>query len=170
VSYRPYHALKHTPEQPSYPQPLLLSEAAVYPGFLNRRIRWDSKVEQMEKLTPAHWKSAYELAAPSFDAALASYRQMLKNPLAGEAAIVLLRCRSVGRIGDLVVLEDAGGHRIGARDCAPGETNVANLVRAAGGLRDPAVLVRLYRQWVPLRIVAQPLAVITPELHLQLGL
>src|SRR5262249_18305303 len=134
ISYRPLKALQHTKEQPSYSQPITVSEAAVYPGFLNRRIRWEPGAEKTAPLKPTHLKTAFDVSAPSFKTVLDGYRQQLKHHLAPREAVVLLRCKMVGRIGERVVLEDAEGGRIEAADHERQEnySNVANLVRAAG--------------------------------------
>jgi hypothetical protein len=170
ITYRPFKGLERVPGQPSYSQPLLVSEAAVYPGFLTRRIRWDKGAEQPQPLQPAHLQAAYAAAAPSFEAPLAAFRQMLKNPLNPGSALAWLRCRTVGRVGDEIVLEAAQGNRLVARDRNGGQGTVTNLVRAAGMLLEPAVLVRLFLEPAPTRICAQPLAALTSTTHLRLGL
>ena len=45
ITYRPFKGMKQIAEQPSYLQPLQIAEAAVYPGFLNRRVRWEKGVD-----------------------------------------------------------------------------------------------------------------------------
>jgi len=170
ITYRPARKAAQIAEQPSYTQPLAVGEAAVYPGFLNRRIRWEKGAEQSRPLEPSHLRAAFDRAAPAIEPALAAFRQQLKNPLAPREATALLRCRAVGKVGEKVVLEDEKGARLEAVDLDPGDHNVANLVRAAGMLKGPAVLVRLHVVPVANAIVAQPLAALTPEHHLRLGL
>ena len=58
-----------------------------------------------------------------------------------------------------VVLEDTNESRIVAQNWLDGQYNVVNLVRAAGMLQEPAVLVCLMFQHHTNTIVAQPLAV-----------
>jgi hypothetical protein len=168
VTYRPFKGLDRIPGQPSYAQPLRLSEAAVYPGFLNRRVRWDKGAEQTEPLRPVHLQAAYALASPVFDGPLAAYRQQRKNPLAADEAVFLLRCQKVGRVGERVVLQDAKGARLEAESPAGSPGNAANLLRAAGMVREPAVLVR-FGAAAPARVVVRPLAVLTETVHLRLG-
>jgi hypothetical protein len=170
ITYRPFKGLNQVPGQPSYGQPLRVSEAAVYPGFLTRRIRWDKGAEQPQALKPAHLPAAYAAAAPTFEAPLAAFRQMLKNPLHPGSALALLRCRALGHVGEQVVLEDAQGGRIVTRDRDGSPGNTANLLRAAGMLVEPAVLVRLFVAPAPTRICAEPLAALTSKTHLRLGL
>jgi hypothetical protein len=171
ITYRPYKALKLVAEQPSYAQPFSVAEAAVYPGFLNRRVRWDRAGEKPQPLEPAHLQAAYRHAAPALEPVLAEFRKQLKHPLAPRDAVVLLRLRTVGRVGDRVVAEDAAGSRIEAVNRDRGDPHVANLVRAAGELRDaPALLARLFVQSSTGTITAQLLALLRPEKHLRLGL
>jgi hypothetical protein len=172
ISYRPFKGMKLIPEQPSYPQPLRVAEAVVYPGFLNRRIRWEKGTEQAEEQKPAHLKSAYAVAKPDFKSAIDAFKQQMKHPLAPREAVMLLRCERIGHVGDRVVMEDKGGARLVAVDRRTDYSNVANLVRAAGMLNKdhPAVLARLFLRPAENAIVAEPLAALTPQHHLRLGL
>jgi hypothetical protein len=170
ITYRPFKRLAHIPEQPSYAEALAIGEAAVYPGFVNRRIRWEKGSEQLLPRPPSPLQAAFVAAAPALDPALAAFRQQLKNPLAPREAVVLIRCARVGRIGDRVVLEDAKGTRLEAADLPGVAGNLANLVRAAGMIPQPAVLARLHVVPVANAIVAQPLAALSADVLLRLGL
>lgn len=172
IAYRPFKGMQHIAEQPSYLQPLVVTEAAVYPGFINRRVRWDKGTDRFEELKPEHLAKAYKAAKPNFKEALDAYRAQLKHPLAPREAVFLLRCQRIGKVGDKVVMEDSTGQRIEAVDRRKDYSNVANLVRAAGMLNDdhPAVLARLFILPLPNTIVALPLAALTPKHHLRLGL
>jgi hypothetical protein len=173
IAHRPYKGLNPAPEQPSYTGPVTVGEAAIYPGFLNRRVQWEKGAESVGRGSPETLEAAYNLAVPDIGAVLDAFRDQLRHPLAPRDAVVFLQTERVGRIGDrAVVLEDAAGNRLEAADRRKDYSNVANLVRAIGMLgRDkPAVLVRLFVQPVPNTIVALPLAVLTPKHHLRLGL
>lgn len=171
IAYRPFKGMQFIPEQPSYSQPLRVAEAAVYPGFLNRRIRWEKGAEQVEELKLAHWQMAYDVAKSDFKVILDAFRQQLKNPLAPRAAVVLVRCHRLGRIAGRVVVEDLSGMRLEAIDPGSGYSNVSNLVRAGGmiGVEQPALLLRLVVQGAANVIVGVPLAFVTPQCHLRLG-
>jgi hypothetical protein len=173
VAHRSYKGLNPVPEQPSYTTPLTISEAAIYPGFLNRRVRWDRGAETIGRPSPEALETAYNLAVPDIGAVVDAFKDQLRYPLAPRETVVLLQVERVGRIGDRhVVLEDAAGNRVEAADKRKDYSNAANLVRATGMLgRDkPAVLVRLFVQPMPNAIVAQPLAALTAKHHLRLGL
>jgi hypothetical protein len=171
ITYRPFKGLARIPEQPSYLQPIQVPEAMIYPGFLNRRIRWKAGTEKALPLEKKHLKAAHGHAAAELEPVLAEFRKQLKHPLAPREAVVLLRCQTIGRSGERVVIEDAKGGRIEAADRRKDYSNVANLVRAAGELRkQPALLARLHVLPLPNTIVCEPLALFTPEKHLRLGL
>jgi hypothetical protein len=127
-------------------------------------VRWEQSAEEPLHVTPGLLSAVCSLVT-DFDKPLAAFRQQLKHPLAPREAVFLVRCRAIGRVGDEVVLEDAAGKRLVAADRF--HPSVPNLVRAAGMLSQPAVLLRLFAQGN--RIVAQPLAALTVEHHLRLG-
>ena len=172
ITYRPFKGMNQIAEQASFPQPLKVAEAAVYPGFLNRRLRWDKGADQAEERTPAHLKMAFAMATADFNAALDAFKQQLKHPLSPRQAVMLLRYERIGQVGDKVVLEDAAGARFLAVDRRNDYSNVANLVRAAGmfGNDKAAVLARLFVQPLENAIVAEPLAALTTKHHLRLGI
>jgi hypothetical protein len=173
VSYRPYKGMNMIPEQPSYAEPMVVPEAVVYPGFLNRRVRWEKASEQVQKDGGTkHLAAAYAKARPDFKGALDAFRGQMKHPLAPRLAVMLLKCERLGTVGDTAVAEDAAGHRIPLADDREDYSNVANLVRAGGMLagEKPALLARLFLQVPEFRICATPLAVVTPKTHLRLGI
>jgi hypothetical protein len=170
IAYRPFKGMSQIPGQPSYQEVLTVPEAAVYPGFLNQRVRWEKAAEGTQPRQPAHLQAAFARAEPDFDKAFAAFRQQLKHPLAPREAVMLLKCQAVGRVGERVALEDAKGVRLEAADCRTDYSSVANLVRAAGMLPQPAALVRLFVRPVTNQLVGQPLAALTETHHLRLGL
>jgi len=170
VNYRPRRALDRTAELPSYTQPLHLPEAAIYPGFITRRIRWEAGTEERLPPNPDALKLAYSLAQADFARVLTDFRRQIKNPLAPREAVVLLRCQRIGTLDTRVVLVDAQDNRLEAADRRTGYSHVGNLRRAGGELRDqPALLARLFIRPRDGDIVAQPLALLSPSKHLRLG-
>lgn len=172
ITLRPFKAMQHIPEQPSYTQLLNVSEAAVYPGFLNRRVRWEKGAEKPAKVTPANLEQIYKLARTELKPVLDEFRQQLKHPLAPREAVALVRCAKVGRVGERVVLEDRAGTRIEVVDRQKEYSNVANLVRGAGMMTstEPAVLLKFFLQPATNTILAEPLAMLNTRDHLRLGL
>lgn len=170
VNYRPRKVLDRTPELPSYTGPIFLPEAAIYPGFLTRRVRWEAGTEERLPAHPDSFRLAHSLAQPDFARVLTDFRKQIKNPLAPREAVVLLRCQLIGTLGERVVVVDAQDNRLETADRRMGYSHVDNLRRAGGELRQqPALLARLFLRPHDSVIVAQPLALLSPEKHLRLG-
>lgn len=169
VTYRPYRGMKYIPEQPSYQEVLQISETVVYPGFINRRVRWEKDCEKNRIVQSADLARAYQHALPSLTEVLTTFRQQLKHPLAPREAMVLIRCQRVGQIGSRVVVEDVKGARLEMMDHRADYSNVANLVRAAGMIPVPALLVKLSVQPLTNVIVGEPHAALSEQVHLRLG-
>jgi hypothetical protein len=181
IQYTPRKAAKTNPRtQPSFMQPVAVTEAAVYPGFINRRVRWEPAAESVQPMDEKVLKAVYGKAVPLFETAINAFKQQLKNPLAPREAVFFLKCQMVAKIGERVVVEDAKGDRIECVDRRKDYSNVDNLRRAGGELRkQPALCARLFVQPSINRrdpdepfdkIVADPLALLQPEKHLRLGL
>ncbi len=197
LAMRPFKGMQYIAEQPSYDQVLTITEGAIYPGYINRRVRWDRPAESGTEVTKAHLKQVYDSALPEFKPAFDAFKQQMKHPLAPREAVFLVRVSKIGpRVGegvDQLVLEDSKGMRVEAtnrpRDDAPLDTrkrrggrrrkaagapepvNLACLQQSAGefGSKQPALLVRLYLLPVAARVVAEPLALLTSDRHLRLG-
>src|SRR5205823_2955112 len=98
IAYRPYRGMDKIPGQSSYAQPLRIGDTVLYPGSNGRRIRWEKAAEQTEPLEPVHLQTAYALARPEFESAVAAYRQSLKNMFDPSGNTFLLRCASIGLV------------------------------------------------------------------------
>ncbi len=173
IAYRPFKGLNQIPEQTSYQTPIAVAEAAICPGFINRLVRWESSAEKRIENPPADFLAkAQALAQTDFKAVLETYRDQLKNSLAPREAVFFLRAERLGKIGDRVVVQDAGGTRLEMKDRRKDYSNVGNLVRVAGMLskEKPAVLVRLYTQLLTNTVLGVPLAVVSPKHHVRLGI
>lgn len=173
IAYRPYKGVTPQPEQTSYSSPVSVTEAVVYPGFLNRRVAWEKSAEKIEKPSPEAIETAYNLAVGDFAAIVEAYRDQLKHPLAPRDGVFLLQPAVIGNIGDRhLVLEDESGARIEVADRRKDYSNVANLRRAVAMLGNdkPAVLVRLFIHPTSNAVLALPLAALTAKQHLRLGL
>ncbi|WP_020470206.1 hypothetical protein [Zavarzinella formosa] len=173
VSHRPFKGVNQIPQQPSYEAPVTVREAILHAGFINSRLEWDKTAEVIGGNVSDALATAYGLAKPLFSEVLEEFKQQLKTPLAPREAVVLLHPALIGKIGEkFTVLEDVDGSRIEAGDMRKDYSNVANLARGTAmlGKDQPAVLVRLFVRMTMNTIAAQPLALITPKVHLRLGL
>lgn len=171
VTYRPWRSLKFVPEQPSYSEVLRIKEAAIYPGFGTPRIRWEKNLEETEPVNSGILQTAYSLAAKSFESVVSDFRKGRKNPLANEESVGIywVQCAAIGLAGEYLVLEDSEGNRLRpVGEAGNLDANYMNLYRAGSMLHKPAVLIRI-DCFDSNGIYVEALAVLTPEVHLRLG-
>ncbi len=170
IAYRPFKGLTPTTEQPSYSLPILVPEAVLYPGSLNRRIRWEKNSEGTGVPTADAFEAAYAHAIPEFEPVIDEFRSQLRNPFAPTEAVLLMRCAKIGIADKTVVVEDESGGRLEMRDRRKDYSHLFNFKRAAAMMHSesPALLVRL--TLAGKQIVAYPLAMLTPRHHLRIGI
>ncbi len=167
--FRPLAALDKVGEKPSYERPLTIDEAGVYPGFVNRRVRWELKsYHERPTTTPDDFNRLHKVALPAVDVALAKYKEQIKNPLAPDEAVLLLRVADIQRTEDALVAIDEGGGKLVLKDSPITRYRSTNNLEMAVGaslendrLRHPAsLLVRLYLGLDDDAIYGQPLALV----------
>jgi hypothetical protein len=178
-TFRPSAAIDKMREQESYDKPLQISEAAIYPGFYNRRVRWDLAARRSRKIELSDFDKIHGGALASFDVAVAKLKEQLRNPLAPDDAVLLIRLKDVrkGKSG-LVAIDDKGA-KLALRDSPLARyRSVGNLEMAAGAalgadgtLKHPAsLLVRLYVGLSDESIYGQPLSIVIGTSHIRLGM
>ncbi len=170
---RPIPSPKEAALQASYREIVEPAEAAIYPGWMTRRIRWEPTAEKVRPIRIGELGGICDRVPRDFAPILEAFRQQCKDPLAPREATAILGCETIGKIGDRILLKDEKGKRVRVVDRAQGPCfpAVAALERAAGYLRyRPAVLVRLILSPGRNQIVAQPLAIFNPSIHLRLSL
>lgn len=177
-TYRPLGALDRMKEGESYEKPLLIAEAGVYPGFVNRRVRWELAARASRKVEPKDFDTLHRVALAGVDAAVAKLKEQLKNPLAPDEAVVLVRIADVRKTARGLVAIDEKGTRLVLQDSALARyRSLGNLEMAAGAqledgrLKGPAsLLVRLYVGLADEAIYGQPLALIVGNHHVRVGM
>jgi hypothetical protein len=177
-SLRPLNILDKVKGVDSYEKVLTLSDAAIYPGFVNRRIRWELSAFKARPVQPADYDALHKVALPAFDAAIARYKEQIKNPLAPDDAVLLLRIKDIVNTPAGVTLVDEKGARLLVDDSPLTVARTTNnLVMAAGSLllkgalRQPAsILTRIWLRLSDNTIAAEPLALVVGNAHLRLGM
>jgi hypothetical protein len=162
LNMRPFSALEKTKEKETYDELLTVTEAAVYPGFANRRIRWEISAAKRRPAMSADWARVHTAALPTVEAAVAKYKEQIKNPLGPAEAVFLLQAAEFVSTAAGTALVDGKGTRLVLRDSPVMRTRTAALMDAAGGGRTPPVSL-LTRFWVGLgdnAIYGQPLALV----------
>jgi hypothetical protein len=107
---RPYKAAKHIRSEDSFFQVAQVKELCVYPGGMNPRVRWDAMVPR--PLEPKDLATIRNHGQADFATAIREVKGTLKSPLADRTPIVALNFKTIGRIGDTFVAEDAKGERL----------------------------------------------------------
>lgn len=178
--FRPIAALDRVPEKASYEKPFTLSDAGVYPGFVNRRLRWELGAFKSRRVEANDFVRLHKVALPTIEAAVARVKEQVKNPLAPDDAVVLLQLADIQKAPDALIAIDQKGATLDLRDSPIARyRSLNNLEMAAGAaldgntgkLKGPAsLLVRLYLGLADEMIHGQPLALVVGDQHLRLGL
>jgi hypothetical protein len=176
--YRPFAALDRIKEKDSFETPIAIAEMGIYPGFINRRVRWEVSALASRQAAAADFAAIHAAALPTLEAALARHKEQLRNPLASDEAVLLVRAAGIVRTDAGLALIDAAGAALSLRDGPLARfRTVNNLAQAAGGhqrdgaLRQPAsLLVRLYLGLDDEAVHGQPLALVAGDHHIRLGM
>lgn len=176
---RPFAALDRTKEKESFDRPLLVGEAGIYPGFVNRRIRWEVAARRSRAIEASDFDRVHSVAHATVEAALPGYKEQIRNPLAPDDAVVLVRAREIRRAGQHLFLVDPGGGKLVLRDSEIARyRSLRNLEMAAGAalrpngeLEQPAcLLLRLFLGLADDLMYAQPLSIVVATRHVRLGM
>jgi hypothetical protein len=116
---RPYKAAKHIKSEDSFFQVAQVKELCVYPGGMNTRVRWDAMAPR--PLEPKDLATIRGHGRPSFAAAIKEVKGTLKDSLADKTPILALNFKTLSRIGDTFVAEDAAGERLVLTDAGMAE-------------------------------------------------
>lgn len=176
--FRPLAALDKTKERDSYETPVTIREAGIYPGFINRRARWEIAALASHPTASADFAAIHARALPDLATAVARYKEQIRNPLAPDEAVVLIRASDVQHADQGLALIDAAGATLLLRDSPLARCRTLNILAMAAGarladgkLKQPAaLLVRLHLGLADDAIHGQPLALVVDHEHVRLGM
>lgn len=164
IQYRPYKAARHIREDDSFMEVVQVSELAVYPGGLNRRVRFEEWTSR--PTVEADWKTVGSRACPSFAEALKLVRNQLKNPLADRSPALLLHVADtrVTPGGEYVITDNSGAELTLEHTGELGRNTVSLLPYIQPELmRDASLLVLFRHKPETGRLAVQPLTFIQGE-------
>lgn len=161
VQYRPYKAARHIREDDSFMEVVKTKELYVYPGGLNRRVRFEEWTSRPPEA--ADWQAVADGACRSYGEALKTVRNQLKNPLAQRSPALLLHVaetRATGQGG--YVIRDGSGAELALENTGElGRGTVELLPFVPAELLQDAYMLMLFRHRPELgRLAVQPLTVI----------
>lgn len=114
LNYRPLKALKYVKADDSCFDVVEVPMLFLYPGELNRRIRWEGCTTR--NITEEEKKSLPTLASSGIADVVKQAKNQMKNTLLPKYIPALIPVEKIGRAGDAAVLEDPSGNRIVLRD------------------------------------------------------
>lgn len=97
-NFRPLKALKYVKQDDTCFDVVMTPELYLYPGDINRRIRWDSF--DIRKITGSDIKKIIDFAAGDINALLKSVKNYIKNPLSPDMVTVIFKYESIVSDGD----------------------------------------------------------------------
>lgn len=171
-NFRPYRATKYIKSDDSLFDVAQIAELAIYPGGINRRVRWEHMLPR--PVTAADLAQVRRFGQADFAAAIKQVKGELKAPLADKQPVCALNCRHLGRVGDELVVEDAAGNRLVFTDRGmtdePPSCHLLPLLPPAL-LAQPQTLIVRFRHDLDLRrLQIKPLAVVTDSQVIRLTL
>jgi len=109
-NFRPYHAINRMKSEDSFFQVAQVKELCLYPGDVNRRVRWKGMIPR--PLERKDYDKVRGFAYRDFTAVIKDVKTHLKGALADKQPIYALNFRRLGQIGESFVAEDAQGERL----------------------------------------------------------
>ena len=172
-------ALDRMKEGESFEKPLHITEAGIYPGFVNRRVRWELSARKSRKVEPTDFARIHQSAMAGIEPAVAKLKEQLRNPLAPDDAVVLVRVKDIRKTPRGLAAIDEKGTRLALENSPLARyRSVGNLEMAAGAHLDAngalkqqaSLLVRLYVGLADEAIFGQPLALVVGNSHVRVGM
>lgn len=169
IQYRPYKAAKLMREEDSCNEVAVVPELVIYPGDLNRRVRFESMTLRAPEA--ADWEKISQSARRSYADAVKTVRNQLKNPLADPLPVLLLHVRRfLITTENEIAIEDESGQRLALGQTSVVERDTAPLLQLLDEeLREDVCLLAAFEhQPGSGRLVAQPLAVVKGSRRIRL--
>ncbi len=168
---RPYKAAKFIKSEDSFFQVAQVKELCVYPGGVNPRVRWDGMVPR--PLEAKDLAAIRKHGQPDFAAAVKDVKGSLKGPLADKTPILALNFKTLGRVGDLFVAEDAKGERLVLTDAGmaeePASCHLLPLLPKAA-LAGQTLIARFRHDLDTRQLRIKPLSIVTESAIIRLTL
>lgn len=158
---RPYKAAKYIKSEDSCFDVYFVNELYLYPGGVNRRVRWESA--EPVPLNGKEYEIIISKAEESVSSAVKKAKNELKNTLSEPCTVVLLRFDSIEYAADGHGVLKSGNETIALRPDMNYSTSSAALKMIAGSLNGGAVLGALTYSASEHRFFFSPYSIITPN-------
>lgn len=168
---RPYKAAKIIKSEDTVFQVAQVKELCVYPGGANPRIRWDRMM--LRPLDAKDFDAIRKHGQADFAAAVKDVKGSLKGPLADKTPILALNFKTIGRIGENFVAEDAKGERLVLNDAGaseePPSCHLLPLLPKEA-LAGQTLIARFRHDLDTRKLQIKPLSIVTPSAVIRLTL
>jgi hypothetical protein len=168
---RPYKAVKFIKSEDSFFQVAQVKELCVYPGGINPRVRWDGLVPR--PLEPKELATIRGHGQPDFATAVKEVKGTLKGALADKTPILALNFKTIGRVGETFVAEDAKGERLVLTDVGmaeePASCHLLPLLPREA-LNGQTLIARFRHDLDTRKLQIKPLSIVTPTAVIRLTL
>jgi SWIM zinc finger len=168
---RPIKAVKFIKSEDSFFQVAQIAELCVYPGLVNPRIRWDAMTSR--PLASTDLQTVRKHAKTDFAAVVKEIKNILKQPLAERCPVVAVAFKTIGKVGDQLVLEDASGQRLMLSDDGIAEEppSVALLsLLPQQTVANQVMIVRFRHDMDTMQLRVKPLSIVTEKEIIRLTL
>lgn len=156
---RPYKAAKYIKSEDSYFDVYFVNELYLYPGGVNRRVRWESA--EPVPLNGNEYEIIISKAEESVSSAVKKAKNELKNTLSEPCTVVLLRFDRIEYAEDGHGVLKSGEETIALRPDMNYPTSSGALKMLAGSLNGGAVLGALTYSGAERRFFFSPYSIIT---------
>jgi hypothetical protein len=168
---RPYRAAKQIKSEDSFFQVAQVKELCVYPGGMNPRVRWEGMTPR--PLEAKDFSAIRKHGQPDFAAAIKEVKGSLKGPLADKTPILALNFKTIGRVGDTYVVEDAKRERLVLADVGiaeePASCHLLPLLPKAV-LAGQTLIARFRHDLDARKLQLKPLSIVTTEAVIRMTL
>lgn len=109
-NYRPFKAKKYIKQEDSVFQMLLTSEAYIYPGYENPRIRWDKST--LRECVSKDFKHAKNHGNENFAEIIKKVKNQIKDHLAEKNPVFAVKVNKLVESDEEIAIEDKDGNQI----------------------------------------------------------
>lgn len=163
-TFRPHQAVRFIKSDDSFFGVAQVPELCVYPGDVNRRVRWEGMVPR--PATPADFAKVRQHAHGDLAAVIKQVKGALKAPLGDKLPVFAVRFARIGEIGDELVMEDAAGGRLVLIDRGMPEEPESTAILALMPkplLAEQVLVLRFRHDLTTRKLQAKPLALVTAD-------
>ncbi len=163
MNIRPYKLVKRLKEEDTQFEMILTPQFVVYPGEMNKRIRWEGYTTQ--QITKEHLVQIRKQAKRDYKVVLKEVKSQLKDTLAEKNPVVLVHYKEIVQLGENFAIRDENNEMIALAHAKSAGTNDTLLALQClldkEELKDQVMLGIFEYRPEDNKLIMQPISVIT---------